>query len=64
MNDFSPKVKEWLKKQGCHWIRAGKGDHEIWYSPITERNITVDGKIKSRHTANGIMKDAGIGHRF
>jgi len=35
-----------------------------WYSPITNRNITVDSKIKSRFTANGIMKDAGISYRF
>ncbi|MDR0643263.1 MAG: hypothetical protein LBG07_12500 [Treponema sp.] len=32
----------------------------IWYSPITERNITVDGEIRIRHVANSIMKQAGI----
>ncbi|CAK0741205.1 YcfA family protein [Gammaproteobacteria bacterium] len=64
MNDFAPKVKGLLRSNGCYWVRQGKGDHEIWYSPITNRNITVDGKMKSRHTANGIMKDAGINHRF
>jgi hypothetical protein len=42
----------------------GKGDHEIWFSPITKRNFPVDGKILSRHTANGIMKQAGISHKF
>jgi len=25
--------------------------------------VTVDGKIKSRHTANRILKDAGIDER-
>jgi hypothetical protein len=39
-------------------------DHEIWYSPITERNFVVDGKIKSRHTANGILKQAGLPKQF
>lgn len=64
MSDFVPKIKELLRKYGCYLIRYGKGDHEIWYSPITDRNITVDSKVKSRHTANGIMKDAGINHHF
>lgn len=34
------------------------------YSPITNRNFTVDSKIKSRHTANAIMKQAGIDYHF
>ncbi|MCL2703705.1 MAG: DUF1902 domain-containing protein [Defluviitaleaceae bacterium] len=33
-----------------------KGDHDTWFSPITNKPISVDGKIKSRHTANGILK--------
>ncbi|MDY2840166.1 MAG: type II toxin-antitoxin system HicA family toxin, partial [Treponema sp.] len=27
-------------------------------------NFTVDSKIKSRHTANAIMKQSGIDHHF
>lgn len=61
---FTPEVKRILRKHGCRFVRAGKGDHEIWYSPITERNFPVDGKILSRHTANAIMKQAGIAHKF
>jgi len=34
------------------------------YSPHTRRSFTVDGDIKSRHTANAIMKQAGIDHHF
>jgi predicted RNA binding protein YcfA (HicA-like mRNA interferase family) len=41
-------------------LRAGKGDHEIWTSPGSDRPIVVDGKIMSRHTANAILKQAGI----
>jgi hypothetical protein len=37
---------------------------EIRYSPISERRLTVDGQIKSRRTANGIIKQAGIDHHF
>ncbi|MGA9268883.1 MAG: type II toxin-antitoxin system HicA family toxin [Rhodomicrobium sp.] len=44
--------------------RQGKGDHEIWFSPISKRYFTVDGKIKSRHTANEVLKQAGIGKKF
>ena len=44
--------------------RQGKGDHEIWYSPITNRYFPVDNKILSRHTANGILKQAGLPKEF
>jgi predicted RNA binding protein YcfA (HicA-like mRNA interferase family) len=64
MGDFAPDVKRILKENGCYWVRAGKGDHEIWYSPKSNRNITVDAKILSRHTANGILKDAGLKKEF
>ena len=64
MGDFSPDVKKILKAHGCYWVRNGKGDHEIWYSPVTKRHATVDGKILSRHTANAIMKQAGLDKHF
>jgi len=41
-----------------------KGDHDIWYNPITCYHITVDSKIKSRHTANAILKQSGIDYKF
>lgn len=49
---------------GCHFERQGKGDHEIWFSPITHRRFVVDDHIKSRHTANGVLKQAGLGKLF
>ena len=64
MAEFEKKVRDVLNQYGCYFVRRGKGDHDIWYSPITNTNIAVDGKIKSRHTANSIMKEAGIPHRF
>ena len=64
MASIEREVRRILAEQGCTFVRHGKGDHDIWYSPITERHITVDGKILSRHTANAIMKQAGIAHRF
>ena len=64
MAEYEKKVREILRENGCTLVRHGKGDHDIWYSPISGRNVTVDGKIKSRFTANAIMKQSGIDHRF
>lgn len=64
MSDFTGAVLEKLKENNCSFVRHGKGDHSIWYSPITNRNFTVDSKIKSRFTANAIMKQAGIRYHF
>jgi hypothetical protein len=61
---FTPQVKKILLGQDCRLERHGKGDHEIWYSPITQRRFVVDGEIKSRHTANAVLKQAGIGKQF
>lgn len=64
MAEYEKKVREELKRHGCRFERHGKGDHDIWYSPITNTHVTVDGKIKSRYTANEIMKQSGIKTRF
>jgi hypothetical protein len=64
MAEYEKKVREKLSEQGCYFQRHGKGDHDIWYSPISNKNFPVDGKIPSRHTANGIMKQAGINYHF
>ena len=64
MAEYEKKIRNILSENGCKFVRHGKGDHDIWYSPITDRNITVDSKIKSRHTANEIMKQSGISYRF
>jgi predicted RNA binding protein YcfA (HicA-like mRNA interferase family) len=63
-SSYTLDVKRVLTENGCHFHRQGKGDHAIWFSPITKRYFTVDAKILSRHTANAIMKQAGIDHKF
>ena len=60
MAEYEKKVREILRQHGCSFFRHGKGDHDIWYSPINGQNITVDSKIKSRYTANAILKQSGI----
>jgi len=64
MPGYENDVKTILSQNGCYFLRHGKGDNDVWFSPITELSITVDHKIVSRHTANGIMKRAGIKWHF
>lgn len=64
MKSFTPELKDILIKAKCYFIRQGRGDHEVWESPITQRRFTVDNNIKSRHTANAILKAAGLPKHF
>jgi len=64
MGDYTRKVKKILSDNGCHFVRHGKGDHDMWYSPITNRKVTVDGKIPGRHMANEVLKQAGLKKMF
>jgi hypothetical protein len=64
MASYTPELKRLLKEHGCRHARAGKGDHEIWFSPLTNHFFPVDGNIKSRHTANAVLKQAGIPKNF
>ena len=57
---YAAQVRAILTANGCIFVRSGKGDHEIWRSPLAPRPIVVDGTILSRHTANAILKQAGI----
>jgi len=51
-----------LKNSGCIFIRHGKGDHQIWYSPITDRKFSVPHPKKQMPigTLKSIEKAAGI----
>jgi hypothetical protein len=64
MSDFAKDLKKLLRDKGCSFDRQGKGDHEIWFSPITNIRFVVDNKIKSRHTANAVLKQAGLPKKF
>jgi len=59
---FERPVKRLLKDAGWSKIRQGsRASHEIWPSPYgTGREVSVPVKQKSRHTANDILKEAGI----
>ncbi len=62
MNGFEKQVKQLLKQHGWSFHRAGTGSHEIWCKG--RKAVTVNDTCKSRHTANAIMKQAGIDHKF
>jgi hypothetical protein len=64
MAGYTPDLKKILRDAGCYYSRPGKGDHEIWYSPITRTNFPVDANLKSRHTANHALKLAGLPKAF
>jgi len=64
MAEYEKRVRQLLMEYGCHFVRHGKGDHDIWHSPITGKNFPVDGEIRIRHVANAIMKQAGIQYHF
>jgi hypothetical protein len=61
---FYRDLIELLREAGCTFVREGKGDHEIWFSPITRRHFAVDKGTKSRHTANETLKQAGLPKSF
>ena len=57
-------LKRILTAHGCTFVRHGKGDHEIWYSPISARTFTVDAGTRKRFTAKAALKQAGIDEKF
>ena len=63
-DNYTPRVKAILREHDCSIVRHGKGDHEIWYSPIKNRRFMVDNNIKSRHWANYTLKQAGLPKAF
>jgi hypothetical protein len=64
VSSYTPALKKILKRHGCRYDRAGKGDHEIWYSPVNGLKFPVDSKIRSRDMANVVLKQAGIKERI
>lgn len=64
MADYYRDVIAMLRQAGYEFKRPGRGDHEIWWHPATGRHVTVDRKLRSRFTANGILKEAGLPKAF
>ncbi|MDR3342699.1 MAG: type II toxin-antitoxin system HicA family toxin [Treponema sp.] len=62
MAEYEKIIREILKQNGFSFHHHSKGSHDVWNKGIVK--VTVGGKIPSRHTANAIMKQAGIDHHF
>lgn len=64
MASYTREVKKLLTDAGCYFKRQAGGDHEMWVSPISGISFVVDNIIKSRHTANETLKQAGLPKAF
>jgi predicted RNA binding protein YcfA (HicA-like mRNA interferase family) len=64
MADYYRDVVARLRAGGFEFKRQGRGDHEIWWNPATGVRVTVDHKLRSRVTANEILKEAGLPKAF
>ena len=62
--NYDADLKRLLRAAGCYFVRNGKGSHEIWYSPLTNRHFALPANCCVRHTANGVLKDAGLPKAF
>ena len=64
MADFYRPLTEILRANGYRLLRSGKGSHEIWVRGTTGRQVTVPRTTRSRHTANEVLKQAGLPKAF
>lgn len=64
MPGYTKPLKQILSDHGCEFFRQGRGDHEVWWNPTSGKKFDVDSNIKSRHTANEVLKQAGINKKF
>ena len=55
--------KKKLRENGFSYYKPEKRDHEKWKNQ-DGKMVIVDHKILSRHTANEILKQAGIEKAF
>lgn len=63
MNGYEKEVKRILKENGWEFIRCAKRSHQYWGKKGCKL-VTVPHNCKSRFTANAIMKESGINHKF
>jgi predicted RNA binding protein YcfA (HicA-like mRNA interferase family) len=60
---FYKELVKLISEVGYHYETNAKGGHEKWCDD-QGRTLIVPQTLKSRHTANAILKDAGIGKKF
>jgi hypothetical protein len=59
---YGKLVREKLDAAGCQFIRHGRGDHDVWESPINGKRFTVPVNIDSRRKQDheGLWPPKGI----
>jgi predicted RNA binding protein YcfA (HicA-like mRNA interferase family) len=62
MKGYYNQIKAMLQQHGFFLSRQAKGSHEMWSKGSV--SVTVSTSCQSRFTANAIMRQAGIDHRF
>ena len=58
------EVVKKLAQLGYAFHAPAKGSHEKWKHQSSGKMIIVPHNLKSRHTANSILKDAGSSRKF
>lgn len=61
--DYYREIARCLEAAGWVKTAGGKGSHEKWIDPKTGRIVIVP-QSKSRHTANEVLKQAGLPKAF
>lgn len=62
-HDFYSDLVPLLLEAGWERVPGGKGSHEKWRHALKGKTLVVP-RTKSRHTANDILKDAGLPKAF
>jgi len=62
--DYYRQVCQLLRAAGYVQIPGGKGSHQKWYNAEKDDLQIGPFNLKKKHTANGIMKDAGLNKKF
>ena len=61
--DFYRDLVKILMAGGFTQVDGGKGSHEKWQNADIGKSVTVP-RSKSRHTANEVLKQAGLPKAF
>ena len=64
MADFYRSVIEQLRMAQFELEKGGKGSHEKWRSVQNGKLVIVPRPLRKKHTANGVLKSAGLKKMF
>lgn len=62
MTKYEKKVRKIMLQYGCYFQRRGKGDHDIWYSLIT--NISIITSQQFRLNRYSVLKNTKKGSDY